>query len=177
MVSSRLPYSCLFWSICRAYADCGWLFLIYLLCSLYQVGMVLLVCPMYALLQVLQVSLYMPLLLWLGLLEYILLMTYRYAAVFINYYSNHPLEHKTAAYRYFINRMYSMTLTNYNQKKEWRLIQNIAQNNNFLPRIIDNLRNTIKKRRLNSKEIERENKKMEHLHILQPCGKNYNQHI
>jgi len=51
-----------------------------------------------------------------------------------------------------------MPLTNYNQKKEWRLIQNTAQNNNFPPHIIDDLRNAIKKRHLNSKETEQENK-------------------
>jgi hypothetical protein len=27
------PYLCLFWRMCRAYADCGWLFLMYLVSS------------------------------------------------------------------------------------------------------------------------------------------------
>ena len=35
----------------------------------------------------------------------------------INYHSNHPLEHKTAAYRFLINRMISLPLTNSNKKK------------------------------------------------------------
>ena len=34
MVSVRLPYSCLFCSICSVYADLGSLFLMYLMCSL-----------------------------------------------------------------------------------------------------------------------------------------------
>jgi len=34
-VLSVVPNSCLLFSMCCAYADCGWLFLMYLMCSLY----------------------------------------------------------------------------------------------------------------------------------------------
>ena len=56
------PYSCLFCSMWSAYADCGSLFFIYRMCSLYLSVRFLLVCPMYPLLHVLHISLYIPLL-------------------------------------------------------------------------------------------------------------------
>ena len=67
----------------------------------------------------------------------------------INYYSNHPLEHKMAAYRFLINKMNSLPLT-HNKKNEWNLIKTIAQNNNFPLRLIYNLRKTITKQHLNN---------------------------
>ena len=49
----------------------------------------------------------------------------------INYYSNHPTEQKLAAYRFLINRMLTLPLTQTNKNKEWLKIQTIAHNNNF----------------------------------------------
>jgi predicted CoA-binding protein len=37
----------------------------------------------------------------------------------INYISNHPLEHKLAAYRYYIERMFTLPLNKEHQRKEW----------------------------------------------------------
>jgi hypothetical protein len=48
-MSAMLPYSCPVSRICVAYADCGSLFLVYLICSLHLILRVLLVCPTYAL--------------------------------------------------------------------------------------------------------------------------------
>jgi hypothetical protein len=59
IVSVGVPYSCM---LCCAYADCGWLFLTYRICSRHLVLRFPPVCPMYALLQVLHVILYTPLL-------------------------------------------------------------------------------------------------------------------
>jgi len=50
----------------------------------------------------------------------------------INFLSNHLTEHKTAAYRYYINRILSLPLTKERQQTERKTIQTIAQNNNFL---------------------------------------------
>jgi len=61
IVSSMFPYSCLLLSMCRAYADLGSLFFIYLVCSWCLALRFLLVCPTYAFLQVLQVNLHIPL--------------------------------------------------------------------------------------------------------------------
>jgi len=49
----------------------------------------------------------------------------------INYTSNHPTEHKMAAYRYLINRMLSLPLSTERRMAEWRKIRTIANNNKF----------------------------------------------
>ena len=49
----------------------------------------------------------------------------------INYNSNHPTEHKMAAYRYLINRMLTLPLSNEKKSSEWKTIQTIANKNNF----------------------------------------------
>jgi hypothetical protein len=48
----------------------------------------------------------------------------------INYVSNHPLEHKMAAYHFVIERMLTFSLGEKRQK-EWETIQQIAHRNNF----------------------------------------------
>jgi hypothetical protein len=45
--------------------------------------------------------------------------------------SNHPLEHKTAAFRYHITRMHLLPLTAEQKQKEWKIIQHVATKNNF----------------------------------------------
>ena len=55
------PYSCLFCKMCAAYANCGLLYLMYLICSFYLIFINLPVCPIYTLLHVLHCSLYIPL--------------------------------------------------------------------------------------------------------------------
>ena len=45
----------------------------------------------------------------------------------INYLSNHPMEHKLAAYRYCIKRMLTLPLTTHWQHNEWKTILLIAQ--------------------------------------------------
>ena len=62
IVSSMVPYSCLLFNICRAYADLGSLYFVYLVCSWCLALRFLLVCPTYAFLHVLQVNVYIPLL-------------------------------------------------------------------------------------------------------------------
>ena len=51
----------------------------------------------------------------------------------INFRSNHPIEHKMAAYRYLINRMLMLPLTPANREIEWHTILTITNNNNFPP--------------------------------------------
>jgi hypothetical protein len=58
----------------------------------------------------------------------------------INYMSNHPIEHKLAAYRYYIERMLNLPLNNNRQHKEWQTILNIAKANNFPTTLIHKLR-------------------------------------
>jgi hypothetical protein len=49
----------------------------------------------------------------------------------INFHSNHPNEHKLAAYRYYINRMLLLPLTEKRRQAEWNTIKSIAKNNNY----------------------------------------------
>jgi hypothetical protein len=49
----------------------------------------------------------------------------------INFASNHPMEHKMAAYRYLINRMTNLPLSAPQKKTEWHTILKIARSNNF----------------------------------------------
>jgi hypothetical protein len=59
----------------------------------------------------------------------------------INYTSNHPIEHKLAAHRSYINRINNLPLSKENQKKEWQTILTIAHNNSFPANKITELRN------------------------------------
>jgi hypothetical protein len=63
----------------------------------------------------------------------------------INFLSNHPLEHKLAAYRFLINRM--LTLLNSAQRqKEWNNIKQIAHNNNIPNHLLTKLRRNIQQK-------------------------------
>jgi hypothetical protein len=57
----------------------------------------------------------------------------------INFLSNHPIEHKMAAFRYEISRMYSLSLTSEKKQKDWESIQRIARNNNFPQNLLQKL--------------------------------------
>jgi hypothetical protein len=50
----------------------------------------------------------------------------------IDYLSNHPLEHKMAAYRFLIERMLTLPLGEKQQQHEWETIQQITHSNEFL---------------------------------------------
>ena len=49
----------------------------------------------------------------------------------INFHSNHPIEHKMAAFRFHISRMHCPPLNAEKKQKKWGIIQTIAKNNNF----------------------------------------------
>jgi len=49
----------------------------------------------------------------------------------INFFSNHPIEQKMAAFRFRITQMHSLPLDPDKKRKEWKTIQSIAKNNNF----------------------------------------------
>ena len=77
----------------------------------------------------------------------------------INYVSNHPMEHKLAAYRYYINGMITLPLNEENQNKEWNIILNIARNNNFPYKRINELKNQIQNNKSHHKANNSANKK------------------
>jgi hypothetical protein len=61
----------------------------------------------------------------------------------INFKSNHPLQHKTAAFRYHITRMHLLPLTAEKKQKEWKIIQHIATKNNFSQNLLQKLKQQI----------------------------------
>ena len=69
----------------------------------------------------------------------------------INYLSNHPMEHKMAAYRYYINRMNRLPLSE-KKRIEWQTILRIAHNNNFPTRKITTLRKQIERNNTATKQ-------------------------
>ena len=58
----------------------------------------------------------------------------------INYTSNHPTDHKTAANRYYSNRMQTLPLTAARRKTEWRTIKTIDKSNNSPDHVISQLK-------------------------------------
>jgi len=54
--------------------------------------------------------------------------------------SNHQHGHKIAAFRYYINRMITLPITEKSKKEEWKTILAIAKNNGYPIHIINNLR-------------------------------------
>jgi hypothetical protein len=86
----------------------------------------------------------------------------------INYISNHPMEQKMAAYRYFISRMMTFPLDKENKRKEWNTICKIAHNN-FRHNIIKELKNRME-HNITQQKPKDNTKKMGHIHALQPTN-------
>ena len=66
----------------------------------------------------------------------------------INFLSNHPIEHKTATFRFYIFRMSSLPLNPGKKQKELQTIQSIAKNNNFPQHLLQNLTDRYNKKKL-----------------------------
>jgi hypothetical protein len=64
----------------------------------------------------------------------------------INFFSNHPLQHKLAAYRFFINRMVSLPLNSAQRQKECNNIKQITHNNNIPIHLLTKLRHNIQQK-------------------------------
>jgi hypothetical protein len=64
----------------------------------------------------------------------------------INFLSNHRLEHKLAAYRFFINRILSLPLNDVQRHKEWKNIKLTAHNNNIPIHLLTKLRCNIQRK-------------------------------
>jgi len=59
-----------------------------------------------------------------------------YIDITIHFTSNHPYDHKLAAFNYYINRMITMPITEQTVTQEWNKILTMAHNNGFLEHII-----------------------------------------
>ena len=64
----------------------------------------------------------------------------------INFLSNHPPEHKLAAYRFLIRRMFTLPVHKEQRHEEWQNILHTAHRNNFPRCLITNLKHRIKKK-------------------------------
>ena len=85
------------------------------------------------------------------------------ADITIQHTSNHPQDHKVAAFTYYINRMMTLPITEKAKKHEWKNILTIAQKNGFPKNIIHD----IKKKEIakqKNKQITTEEKQVKHTH-------------
>jgi hypothetical protein len=64
----------------------------------------------------------------------------------INFLSNHPIEQKTAAYRYHLTRMHALPLDPKKKQKEWKTIQTIAKNNNIPQQLLQKLNQRVQQK-------------------------------
>jgi len=65
----------------------------------------------------------------------------------IHFRSNHPYEHKIAAFLYYINRIPTMPITENSKQNEWETIIAIAKNNDFPISILTDLKTKMIKRK------------------------------
>jgi hypothetical protein len=66
-----------------------------------------------------------------------------------HYNSNHPIEHKIAAYRFLLNRMSLLPLSQENKKQEMNIILQISRTNSYPLSIITQLNNRTKNTKRN----------------------------
>jgi len=62
------------------------------------------------------------------------------ANITIQYTSNHPWDHKRAAFTHYINRALTLRITEQARTQEWQNICNIAQQNGFLKNVIQHIK-------------------------------------
>ena len=81
--------------------------------------------------------------------------------------SNHPIEHKMAAFRYHMSRMHSLLLAPKNKQEEWELIQLIARKNNFPQNLLQKINRQIQHKIGHAQIEKRDNKRFgQHLPII-----------
>ena len=83
----------------------------------------------------------------------------------IHFTSNHPLQHKLAAYNFYIHRLLSIPITEQAKQQEWNTIFIIAKNNGFPLELIYNLKNKITKNSIQPIFPHRQHIKMDNIHI------------
>jgi hypothetical protein len=87
----------------------------------------------------------------------------------IHFTSNHLLEHKLAAYNFYINKILPTPIRDQARQQEWDNIRTIAKNNGFPLRIIHNLMNKITKITKDRKYFHKHTtKNMGHSYVTQP---------
>ena len=77
----------------------------------------------------------------------------------IHQLSNHPNEHKPAAFRYYIYRMQTLPFSDEAKHKEWNTILNIGKNNGYPKHWLNNIREKMANRRHSKEPKIPDNKK------------------
>jgi hypothetical protein len=81
----------------------------------------------------------------------------------IHYKSNHPLQHKLAAYRFMLNRLHSLPLSQDQKNQEMNTITQIAKQNGYritlIIRLNNQIRNKINRSKNNTLKQNTNNKK------------------
>jgi hypothetical protein len=81
--------------------------------------------------------------------------------------SNHALEHKLAAFNFYINRILTLPIKKEAKQQEWKIILEIAQNNGFPLHIIHNLKKKLAAKTQKRKLLNTRNHKMGNILISQ----------
>ena len=74
--------------------------------------------------------------------------------------SNHPVEQKTAAYRFHTTRMQSLPLDPSKKQKEYETLQSTARNNNFPQHILQNLNREVHNKINHTQNKNEDNKRI-----------------
>ena len=95
--------------------------------------------------------------------------------------SNHPQEQKIAAYRFYINRLITLPLTQKEKDKEWNIILKTAYNNGFTIERIKRLKHQILTQQSKKSHDPANNniskKYMDHFHILWGIHEGYHKYV
>jgi len=88
----------------------------------------------------------------------------------IHYLSNHPFKQKIAAYRYYIQRMLTLPISQIGINKKWTIICAMAKSNSFPESIINNLRKRLTLKKQTPKSIATmSNQKWVHFTFFRPA--------
>ena len=71
----------------------------------------------------------------------------------IHYTSNHPIQHKLAAYRFLLNILHNLPLSNECKQQEMNTILHIAQNNGYPKKLINKINTQIKNKITTQKNL------------------------
>jgi hypothetical protein len=71
----------------------------------------------------------------------------------IHFSSNHPYEHKVAAFNYYVNRMLTLPITKQSKQQEWKTILTTVRNNGFPTHTIHNLKKKLKAKKQQQQQI------------------------
>jgi len=97
----------------------------------------------------------------------------------IHFQSSHPHEQKIVAFRYYINRMYTLPINEKARKEEWNTIVTMAINSGYPKNIIYNQRKSLQTEKITMKQKNKEksSQKMDYIHILQSYDQKNNKPV